>query len=110
MSLTATSIRNIKPKDKTFKLYDERGLYLKVSPNGRKWWRYKYRFSGKEKRISLGVYPDVSLKEARDRGGSSIFYYRQLKIKFPKKCNDRVANAREGIKIRMKIIFSFVFP
>jgi hypothetical protein len=66
MPLTATSIRNIKPKDKTFKLYDERGLYLEVSPNGGKWWRFKYRFSGKEKRLSLGVYPDVSLKEARD--------------------------------------------
>jgi integrase len=66
MPLTAASIRNIKPKDKTFKLYDERGLYLEVSPNGGKWWRFKYRFSGKEKRLSLGVYPDVSLKEARD--------------------------------------------
>ncbi len=43
------------------------GLYLEISPSGGKWWRFKYRFAGKEKRISLGVYPDVSLKEARNR-------------------------------------------
>jgi len=67
MPLTNTAIRNVKPSDKTCKLYDERGLYLEVSPKGGKWWRLKYRFSGKEKRLSLGVYPDVSLKIARDR-------------------------------------------
>jgi integrase len=48
------------------RLFDERGLYLEVSPAGGKWWRLKYRFAGKEKRLSLGVYPDVSLKDARD--------------------------------------------
>ncbi len=67
MSLSDTSIRNAKPDKKTKKLYDERGLYLEVSPAGGKWWRLKYRFNDKEKRISLGVYPDVSLKDARDR-------------------------------------------
>lgn len=67
MPLTATSIRNAKPREKTFKLYDERGLYLEVSPKGGKWWRLKYRFSGREKRLSLGVYPDITLKTARDR-------------------------------------------
>jgi len=67
MPLTNTSIRNAKPREKTRKLYDERGLYLEISPKGGKWWRFKYRFEGKEKRLSLGVYPDVSLKDARDR-------------------------------------------
>jgi len=67
MSLTATTIRNAKPGDKIKKLFDGGGLYLEVSPNGGKWWRLKYRFVGKEKRLSLGVYPDVGLKEARDR-------------------------------------------
>ena len=67
MSLTDTAIRHAKPAKKSFKLFDERGLYLEVSPAGGKWWRLKYRFNGKEKRISLGVYPDVSLKVARDR-------------------------------------------
>ncbi|MBT6661806.1 MAG: DUF4102 domain-containing protein [Nitrospina sp.] len=59
MPLTDTAIHKTKPKEKTYKLYDERGLYLEVSPSGRKWWRLKYRFNGKEKRLSLGVYSDV---------------------------------------------------
>ena len=67
MSLTNTAVRNAKPGDKTIKLYDERGLYIEISPSGGKWWRFKYRYNGKEKRLSLGVYPDVSLKDARDR-------------------------------------------
>jgi len=67
MSLTDVAIRKAKAGEKPIKLYDERGLYLEVSPSGGKWWRLKYRFEGKEKRLSLGVYPDVGLKEARDR-------------------------------------------
>lgn len=67
MSLTDAAVRNSKAAEKPVKLYDERGLYLEVSPSGGKWWRLKYRFQGKEKRLSLGVYPDVGLKEARDR-------------------------------------------
>ncbi|MBU0593838.1 MAG: integrase arm-type DNA-binding domain-containing protein [Gammaproteobacteria bacterium] len=75
MPLTDTAIRNAKPgitptgkvTDKSYKMGDSGGLYLEVSPNGGKWWRFKYRFDGKEKRLSLGVYPDVGLKKARDR-------------------------------------------
>jgi integrase len=67
MTLTDTKIRNAKAGEKPKKLFDERGLYLELSPAGGKWWRLKYRFAGKDKRISLGVYPDVSLKDARDR-------------------------------------------
>jgi len=67
MPLTDTAIRNAKPGDKPAKLFDERGLFLLVTPSGGKWWRFKYRFEGKEKLLSLGVYPDVSLKEARDK-------------------------------------------
>jgi integrase len=69
--LTNTAVRNARPNGKTVKLFDERGLYLEVSPAGGKWWRLKYRFAGKEKRVSLGVYPDVGLKEARDRRDES---------------------------------------
>lgn len=67
MPLTDTAIRNAKPGEKPIRLFDERGLYLELSPTGGRWWRLKYRFAGKEKRLSLGVYPDVSLKDARDR-------------------------------------------
>jgi integrase len=65
--LTDIKIRKEAPRNKAFRMYDSRGLYLEVSPAGGKWWRWKYRFGGKEKRLSLGTYPDVSLKEARDR-------------------------------------------
>jgi integrase len=67
MPLTEVQIKQYKPQSKTKKLYDEKGLYLEVAPSGGKWWRLKYRFDGKEKRVSLGVYPDVGLKEARTR-------------------------------------------
>ena len=67
MPLNDPAIRNAKPKEKPYKLFDERGLYLEISSSGGKWWRLKYRFDGKEKRVSLGVYPDVGLKEARNR-------------------------------------------
>ena len=59
MPLTDTAIRNARPGEKSVRLFDGGGLYLEVSPTGGKWWRLKYRFDGKEKRLSLGVYPDV---------------------------------------------------
>jgi len=67
MTLTDTAVRNAKPGEKAVRLFDERGLNLEISPTGGKWWRLKYRFDGKEKRLSLGVYPDVNLKNARNR-------------------------------------------
>ena len=67
MPLTNTAIRNAKPGERTARMYDEKGLYLEVAPSGGKWWRFKFRFQGKEKRLSLGVYPEVSLKDARDK-------------------------------------------
>jgi integrase len=67
MALTDTAIRSTKPGSKPLKLSDERGLFLLVTPAGGKWWRLKYRFNGKEKLLSLGVYPDTSLKDARTR-------------------------------------------
>ena len=83
MALTDTAVRNAKPgfkpaKDKEgksilvavdgpYKLFDERGLFLLVTPAGGKWWRLRYKFDGKEKLLSLGVYPDVGLKDARTR-------------------------------------------
>lgn len=71
MPLTDTAIRNAKARAKPFRLADARGLYLEMAPAGGKWWRLKYRFGGKEKRLSLGVYPDVSLGMARERRDSA---------------------------------------
>lgn len=65
MTLTSLAVKQAQPVDKAKPLYDERGLYLEISPAGGKWWRLKYRFAGEEKRLSLGVYPDIGLKEAR---------------------------------------------
>ena len=67
MPLTDTALRNAKPSLKPQKLFDGGGLFVILNPNGSRWWRIKYRFGGKEKLLSLGVYPDVSLKEARQR-------------------------------------------
>lgn len=63
--LTDSAIRKAKPTEKPQRLFDGGGLYLEVSPSGGKWWRLKYRFGGKEKRLSLGTYPDTSLASAR---------------------------------------------
>lgn len=66
MALTDPAAKNAKPKEKTYRLADEKGLYLEVHPNGSRYWRHKYRFAGKEKRLAYGVYPEVTLKEARN--------------------------------------------
>ncbi|HDY9258281.1 tyrosine-type recombinase/integrase [Pluralibacter gergoviae] len=67
MKLTATEIKAAKPKDKAYKLSDGGGMYLEIFPNGTKSWRLKYRIGGKEKRVVFGVYPTVTLAEARAR-------------------------------------------
>jgi hypothetical protein len=67
MPLTDTAIRNAKPKETPYSVPDERGLSVLVQPTGGKWWRLRYRFDGKAKMLSLGVYSDVSLKDARER-------------------------------------------
>jgi len=67
MPLNDIACKQAKPREKAYKLADAKGLYLEVAPSGGKWWRLKYRIGGKEKRISLGVYPEVSLKEAREK-------------------------------------------
>lgn len=67
MPLTDVSARSAKPAGKPFKLSDEKGLFLLVKPSGTKLWQHKYRFDGKEKLLSYGVYPECSLKEARQK-------------------------------------------
>lgn len=65
--LSDVAVRKAKPAEKPYRLYDERGLYCEVRPNGGRWWRLKYRYGGREKLLSLGTYPDTSLKDARER-------------------------------------------
>jgi integrase len=66
MPLTVAEVKNAKPREKPYKMADEKGLYLLVSPNGSKLWKFKYRFSGVEKKLSFGAFPDVSVSAARD--------------------------------------------
>lgn len=66
MKLTDPIIKAAKPKEKPYKLSDGQGLTLLIQPNGSKWWRYRYRINGKEKMLSIGTYPDVTLKKARE--------------------------------------------
>lgn len=67
MPLTDAKVRNAKSGIKQTKLFDGDGLFLLVVPNGGKWWRFKYRFGGKEKLLSFGTYPEVSLADAREK-------------------------------------------
>ena len=65
--LTDAAVKKAKPGARPVRIFDGGGLYLEVRPNGGKWWRHKFRFGGKEKLLSLGVYPEISLAEARNR-------------------------------------------
>jgi hypothetical protein len=67
MSLTHFALLNAQPREKSYRLFDGHGLYLQVSPSGGKWWRVKYRFRGREYCLSVGAFPDVALKTARQR-------------------------------------------
>lgn len=67
MKLTARQISTARPMEKAYKLADGGGLYLLVNPNGSRYWRMKYRYAGKEKLLSIGVFPDVTLAEAREK-------------------------------------------
>ena len=67
MPLTDAKVRALKPRDKPYRLGDAGGLYVEVATNGSRYWRMKYRVAGKEKRLAFGVYPDVSLADAREK-------------------------------------------
>jgi len=67
VKLSDAAVKKAKPEAKAYKMADGGGMYLEVMPTGSKYWRLKYRFGGKEKRLAFGVYPDVSLAQARER-------------------------------------------
>jgi integrase len=67
VSLTDAKVRTAKPKDKPYKLTDERGMYLYIAPGGGKLWRFNYAFDGKQKTLAIGPYPEITLADARER-------------------------------------------
>ena len=67
MALTEEIVREAQPQSKPKKLFDGRGLFLLIVPSGGKWWRYRYRFAGKQQTLAMGVYPEVNLVQARER-------------------------------------------
>jgi len=96
MSLTANAVRAAKSAEKPRKLYDGRGLYLLIMPNGSRLWRFKYCFGGKENLLSLGSYPEISLADARTKRD-------ELRIQIAKGINpgavrqaEKAAQAGEG--------------
>lgn len=66
--LTDTKLKALKPKEKRYRCADSSGLCIEVHPKGGLYWRYRYRFAGKQKMLSQGTYPAVSVKDARRRG------------------------------------------
>jgi len=66
MPLNDAKVKNAKPRETAYRLSDERGMYLEVTPRGGKYWRMAYRFGGKRKLLAIGTYPDVGLSKARD--------------------------------------------
>ena len=92
--LTELSIKQAKPKEKQYKLTDGEGMYLRVYPNGSKYWQLQYWFDGKQKILSLGFWPDVSLNEARDER-----FEAKKKIKIGIDPNDKRKESLEAQKI-----------
>lgn len=67
LSLTDIKVRSLKGRDRQYKVADGRGLFLIITPTGSKYWRFRYRFADREKSLAIGIYPDISLADARDK-------------------------------------------
>ena len=81
MKLTARQVDTARPKEKPYKLSDGGGLYLEVATSGSRYWRLKYRYAGKEKRLAFGGYPEVYLAEARDKREAAKRYWQRVTIR-----------------------------
>lgn len=75
MLLTDLAIRKAAPRDKSYKLSDKHGLYLLVNPSGSKCWYQRFRYAGKENRLSFDAWPHTSLSDARKLGSRYMFYW-----------------------------------
>ena len=79
MPLIDTKLKNLKAKEKPYKVSDSGGLYIEVTRTGSRLWRMKYRFEGREKRLSFGAYPAISLADARQaRENAKAFLAKDL--------------------------------
>jgi len=133
MKLSASQVKSAKPAEKSYKLSDGRGMFLHVMTNGAKYWRLKYRFSGKEKLLSMGVYPAISLAEARSlcdeakallRSDRDPGLVKQLKKNFSQKQSEnsfeavanewfeaKISGMSQGYKTRtLRILEKDLFP
>lgn len=90
--LTETAIKAARPKEKPYKLNDGRGLVLLVNPNGTRYWRFRFQFEKREQMLSLGIYPDTSLKRARER----LDECRRLVADGVNPCHKRMAERQAG--------------
>jgi len=102
MALTDIKARNARAQDRPYKLFDADGMYLLVQPNGAKYWRLKYRHAGKEKVLALGVFPEISLKKARDRRANArLAIADRLDPAAARKSEKLLANLRAGNTFEM---------
>lgn len=93
MALTDSAIKAAKPKASQYKLHDEKGLLLIVRPAGGRLWRLKYRFAGKEQQLTIGTYPEVGLKAARERRDAARKVIAEGKDPSTEKKRDKIAAA-----------------
>jgi Arm DNA-binding domain len=97
MALTDVRIRNAKPKAQAYKLSDGGGMYLLVMPSGARYWRLDYRFGGKRRTLALGVYPSVTLSNARSRREAArALLNREIDPGTAKKASKRAAKLASG--------------
>jgi len=94
--LTDTHCRNAKPREKLYRLNDQRGLYLEVKPNGVKAWRYRFTLDGKASMFALGEYPAVTLSEARERSEAARKLVKQGINPAQQRQLDRIRQASEA--------------
>ncbi len=103
--LTELQVKNTKPKEKPYMMRDDRGLYLRVDPSGRKYWILRYWEQKKERQLSLGPYPDLSLKDARmkrDEIQTDRAKGKSLSLKSANIPQTFSKAASEWLKVRMK--------
>ena len=112
MALSDAKVRNLKPKEKPYKTADYDGLYVLTKPNGSKLWRFKYRLKGKEKLLSIGSYPEISLQEARvkrDEARKQIVKEKDPnEAKQEKKLQERITDSNTFSKIAEQYVAKLI--